>query len=276
MTTKILSCCLALIMAAPSLTAQQPGWEFTAGLAVGGQNVYPGSDDYYLTPMPSLSASYSRGSVSYSISIMEGLGVAYMIPKWGLIATANINFGARRDSAGYNVLGISVDHEASTRALLVGSTDLEAPLVLNAGLMRPTPIGLLGASVAVHRTSVSSALTGQDDTRTGLIYALQYMVAGQATERLSLSGLLSLEFMDQTYADTWHSRHQATSSSAAWEAGAGLRGTMVAAEARYWISDRVSLSVLGASTVLLGDARNSPFTAESVQRVMRTQVLYHF
>jgi outer membrane scaffolding protein for murein synthesis (MipA/OmpV family) len=276
MNTKLLGFCLTMLLAAQPMHAQQPGWAFSAGLAVGGENVYPGSNDYYLTPLPSLSASYSRGNISCSLSVLEGLGVTYMIPKWGLIASANVNAGARRDPAGYSVLGVSVDHSASTRALLVGSRDLDAPLVLNTSLMRMTPIGLVGASVAVHRTSVGSSPTEQQGSRTGLVYALQYMASRQATERLSFSGLLSLEFMDQTYADTWHTRHQASPSSPTYEADAGLRGSVVAAEAQYWISERVSLSVLGASTILLGDARHSPFTAESVQRVMRTQVLYHF
>lgn len=273
-TTWILSLCVMIAIGIQPSAAQQPGWTFTAGLGVGSENVYPGAEDFFVTPLPSASASYTAGSTSYSISILEGLGITHVIPRWGLIADVNLNAGPRRDAAGYSVLGVEIDHTPSTQALLVGAPDLDAPFVLKASLLRATPIGLLGASVGVHRTSVESPQ--QQETRTGLLYSLQYLASRQPMERLTLSGLLSLEIMDQTFADTWHSRRQAGPSTDAFEANAGLRGSLIAVEAQYWFSDRVSLAVLGGSTVLMGDAKNSPFTADRVQRVMRTQLLYQF
>ena len=275
-TVRILGACMAIGLLAQPLLGQQPGWAFTAGVAVGGENVYPGSGDYYLTPLPSMSASYNRGNATYSLSLLEGLGISYVVPKWGLIASANVNAGARRDPESFSVLGITVDHSPTTRALLVGTSDLHTPLVLNTGLFHASPIGLLGLSLGVHRTSVESPQAPQQsEVRNGLVYSLVYMAGGQVSERFSLSGLLSLDFMDQTYADTWHTRRQ-SASAGVFEADAGLRSSMVALEAEYRLSERVSLSVVGASTILMADAKASPFTVETVQRTMRTQVLYHF
>lgn len=275
-TIQLVGLCLLTAIGVQPLDAQDSRWTFTAGVGIGGENVYPGSDDYYVSPLPSMSASYRSGNLSYSISILDGVGITYIIPKWGLIATANVNAGARRDPAGYSVLGISVDHSEATRELLADSPDLDAPLVLSTTLLRATPIGLIGASLDVHRTTVGSFRAQPDHVRTGLVYSLQYLAGGQVSERLSLSGLVTLEYMDETYADTWHTRPDLGESTGAFDANAGLRGSMVAMEAQYWISERVSLSVLGASTILMGDAKDSPFTAETLQRVMRTQVLYHF
>ena len=220
-TTRILDVCAMIAITAMPSAAQQPGWAFTVGAGVGSENVYPGAEEFFVTPLPSASASYTAGTTSYSISILEGLGITHVIPQWGLIANANINAGPRRDSSGYSVLGVSIDHTASTQALLVGSPDLDAPVVLNASLLRATPIGLIGASVAVHRTSVVSPQ--RRETRTGMVYSLQYMTSVQPAERMALSGLLSLELMDGTFADTWHSRRQASPSSDDFEARAGLR-----------------------------------------------------
>jgi hypothetical protein len=44
--------CLIIALAAQVLHAQQPRWELSAGAGMGGEYVYVGSDDYYVTPLP--------------------------------------------------------------------------------------------------------------------------------------------------------------------------------------------------------------------------------
>jgi outer membrane scaffolding protein for murein synthesis (MipA/OmpV family) len=82
--------------------------------------------------------------------------------------------------------------------------------------------------------------------------------------------------MDQTYASTWYAVDQPTKSLSAFEANAGLRSSLIALEANYRISEHVSLSAVGASTILMGDAKDSPYTVETVQRTVMTQMIYHF
>lgn len=275
--THILVSSLMIALAAHVLHAQEPGWEVSVGVGVAGEHVYPGSDAYYVAPVPSLNASYTRGSVSYSLSILEGFGITYLNSNWGLMAGLNVNAGAMRDSEEYTVLGVGVEHNDRTKALLAGSPDLDTPLAATATLAYASPIGLFGASLEVHPTSVEPNQTAQqDETRTGLLYSLIYMAGGKATERLSLSGLLSVDFMDETYADTWYAVDQPTGSLSAFDADDGLRSSMVAVEVEYRLTERVTLSAVGASTFLLGDARESPYTVESVHRSVVTQLLYHF
>lgn len=274
---QVLTCCLIIALAAQSVHAEAPGWEFSLGGGVGGENVYLGSDDYYLTPLPSASASYTRGSINYSLSLLEGLGITYVIPDWGLMASVNVNAGAIRNSKEYSVLGVWVEHSEETSALLAGSPNLDTPLALTTTLAFASPVGLLGASAALHPTSVEFPESGREDvTRKGMLYSLLYMVGTQPTQRLSVSGLLSLEIMDRTFADTWYSVEQPTEALSVFKAEGGLRSGMVALEGTYRVSERVSLEILAATTALMGDAEDSPYTTEAVQRTLTTQFLYHF
>ena len=275
--TRILASTLMIVLAAQILHAQQSGWEVSIGAGLGGENVYLGSDDNYITPLPGISASYTSGNINYSLSTLEGLGVTYMNPKLGLMAGVNINAGAARHSEKYKVMGVSVKYSAKTKALLAGSPNLNTPVVVNANLSYLSHVGLFGVSMGIHPTSVKFGQTARkDETRSGKMYSLLYMVGGNATKRLSVSGLLSVDFMDQSYADTWFSVDQPTSSLSAYHADAGMRSSQIALEVKYRISKHVSLSTAAATTVLMGDAKDSPYTAESVQRAVTTQVLYHF
>ncbi len=269
---------IAVLLATQTLPAQETGWGFTVGGGICGENVYVGSDDYYVMPVPNVKASYSKGRVAYSLSVLEGLGVTYMNPNLGLLAGVNINAGETRNSEEYSVLGIPVKHSTKTRKLLEGTPNTETPFAFNLMLAYSSPVGIFGVSLAYHPISVEYNQTDdlKDETRHGYMYSALYTIGGQATDRLSISGLLSVDFMDRNYADTWYTVERATKSLNAFQASAGLRSSLVAVEINYQISKRVNLLLVGATTILLGDARNSPFTVETVQRTMSIQTLYHF
>ena len=272
-----LASCLMIVLAAQTLYAQQPGWEFSLGAGIGGENIYVGSDDYYIAPLPSAKASYTSGNFNYSLSLLEGLGITYMNPSWGLMASVNVNSGATRNSEEYKVVGVSVKHSAKTRTLLEGSPNLNTRLAVTTNLAYVTPIGLFGVSLGIHPTSVAYNQTARkDETRNDMLCSVLYTIGGSATERLSLSGFLSIEFMDQTYADTWYTVDQPTKSLSAFKADAGLRSGLIALEANYRISEHVSLSAVGASTILMADAKDSPYTVETVQRTVIMQMIYNF
>lgn len=269
--------CWMILLAAQSANAQQNGWEFSAGGGVAGEYVYPGSDDYHVAPLPSFKASYAHENVNCSLSLLDGIGVTYMNPGWGLIVDVNLNAGSTRDPEEYSVLGVPVKHSADTKRLLAGTPKLDTPLALKTMVAKTTQIGMFGASVTVHPTSVEYQRAGlEDETRTGLQYSAFYMVDVPISQRLSLSGLFSLDFMDTTYADTWYAVDQPTLVLDTFEAEAGLHSSMVMLEINYQISDRVSLSALGGSTFLMGDAKDSPFTVETVQPQAMLQTLYRF
>lgn len=269
--------CWMILLAAQSAHAQQNGWDFSVGGGVAGEYVYVGSDDYYVAPLPSFKASYTHEKVNYSLSLLDGLGVTYMNPGWGLMVDVNLNAGSARDREEYTVVGVPVKHSSDTKRLLAGTPNLDTPLALTIMLATTTQIGTLGASVAIHPTSVEYQRSGlEDETRTGLLYSALYNLDIQISQRLSLSGLFSLDFMDDTYADTWYTVDQPTPALAMFEAEAGLHSSMIMLEINYQVSNRVSLSAVGGSTILMGDAKDSPFTVETVQRQVMVQTLYHF
>lgn len=268
---------ITVVLALQTLQGQDGGWQFTLGGGIAGENVYIGSDHYYLMPLPNLKASYDRGSFHYSLSLLEGLQVTYRAPRYGLLASLNINAGDTRKADEYSVLGMAVDHREETRKRLAGTPDLDTPLALNAMLAAPSPVGVFGVALTYHPTRVAYADSDRpDETRGGFVYSALYMMGFSPSDRLSVTGLVSIDFMDQTYADTWFSVNRPTASLSPFAAGAGLRSTTVAVEITYPFSRRVDLSLVGASTVLLGGTKDSPFTVETVQRTMTMQVLYHF
>jgi len=272
-----LASCLIIMFASQTLHAQESGWKVSLGAGMAGENVYIGSDDYYITPLPSLNASYASGNVTYSLSILEGLGITYMKPDWGLIASVNINGGATRDTEEYKVMGISIKHADKTKTLLEGSPDLNTPFTVNTTLAYATPVGLFGVSATIHPTSIKyNQVAQKDKTRNGMLYAMLYMIGAPVTEQLSVSGIFSIDLMDQTYADTWFGVDQPTKTLGTFKASAGLCSSMIALEAKYQLSKHISLSAVGGSTILMADAKNSPFTVETVQRTVMTQVLYNF
>lgn len=274
---KALFVAIAVLLATHMLYAQEAGWNFTLGGGVAGENVYVGSDDYYLMPLPNFKASYAKGSFDYSFSLLDGLGVTYTNQKLGLLTSVTVNAGESRNSQEYSLLGMQVKHSAPTLELLKGTSNLDVPLALDVTLAYLTPVGLFGASLAYNPVTVEYNQTSlKDETRHGFVYSLQYMAGLPLSDRLSMSGLVSVDFMDGNFADTWFTVNQVTNSLNTFKARAGLRSSMIAVEMNYEISKRFRLSLLGASTILLQDARKSPFTVETVQRTMMLQTLYHF
>lgn len=260
-----------------SLQAQQSDWQFSIGGGVCSENVYVGSDEYYVTPVPNLNASYKRGNFDCSLSLLEGLGFTYMRPDLGLIANFTINYGPTRHSEEYSVAGITMKHSSRTKELLKGTTNCDTPYAYNTMVASVTPIGLFGISLGIHPTSVEYAAVGRDgETRTGLLYSAQYIIGSSVTDRLSFSGFCVIEYMDHEYADTWYTVETATSSLDEFTAGAGLRSSMVALEIKYRISERISLTTVGAGTLLLADAKQSPYTSESLQGTIMIQTFYRF
>ncbi len=266
-----------VVIAAQALSAQDAGWTFTLSGGIAGENVYLGSDDYYLTPLPNFRASYAKGKFNGSFSLLDGLGLSYRIPSLGLLASLSVKSGGTRNAKEYTLIGFPVKHSAKTQKLLEGTPNLDTPLEGNIMLAYLSPVGLFGASLAYHPTKVEyNQANLKNETRQGYVYSLQYMIELPAAKRLTVSGLANVDFMDRNYADTWYSVDRETNSLNTFKANAGLHSSTVAVEIKYQLSKRINFSFLGASTILLEDARNSPFTIEPVQRTMMLQTLYHF
>jgi len=272
----VLSFVIVLACCATTVVAQQ-GWDFSVGTGVYTENVYIGSDDYYVTPLPSFKANYTRGAISYSISLLEGLGVTYMNQQHGFLASVTINAGDRRNSEKYSVVCFDVDHSDKTRALLKDSPDLFTQIYVSTMFAYPTPVGMVGASLGYYPTTVEYNRDGiEDEVRQGFLYSILYIIQQPITDRISLLGMSNLEFMNQEYADAWYSVEKKTETLKEFNARAGLRDAQVAFQVGYRLSNRVSMSLDYMGTVLLGDANKSPYTVEQLHQTIGVQTSYSF
>ena len=268
---------LALVFCTTDVIAQRSQWEFSIGGGIYGEYVYVGSDDYYIAPLPHFKASYQTGSITYSISVLEGIGFTYMNSSTNLIAGLQLNSGETRDSKEYSALGFPVNHSNETRRFLEGSPDMNSPLSLEGSLIYPTPFGLVGISAKYSPISIEYQQRElSDETRHGFLYSAFYVIGTPLSKRLSIMGIFSLDVMDQGYADSWYTVNRPTETLHVFEANAGIRDFMVAAELTCKITDKFDLVLMGISTTLMNDADESPYTIEKVQRQMMTQIVYHF
>lgn len=255
----------------------QDGWSFTAGAGVYGENVYFGSGEYYLTPLPTFKATYTRGGVSCSISLLEGLNLTYVDQSRGFISSLEVNAGNRRNCDSYSVAGFDINHSDKTQALLAGTPDVFTELYLKAMFAYPTPVGVMGVSAGYHPTKVEHRQeTTPDATKHGFLYSVFYLVQRPVGNRLVLLGMSSLEFMDQTYADTWYSLDEETEALETFRAGAGLRDAVLACQLQYIASARLNTSLVYEGTLLLGDASASPYTVERLQHTFGIETTYSF
>ena len=273
----VLSFVLVSVCCATTAVAQQ-GWGFSVGMGVYTENVYIGSDDYYVTPLPSFKANYTRGAISYSISLLEGLGVTYVNPRRGFLSSITLNAGNNsRNSDVYSIFGFDVKHSDKTRTFLKDTPDLSTPYYVSAMFAYPAPVGLFGASLGYYPTTVENNQDGnEDEVRLGFLYSVLYIVQHPITERLSLLGMSSLEFMDKNYADAWYSVENKTEALEEFDAHAGLRDAQMVLQLSYRLSNRVSMSLDYLGTVLLGDAKRSPYTVEQLHQTIGVQTSYRF
>lgn len=272
----VLSFVLVLACCATTVVAQQ-GWDFSVGMGVYTENVYIGSNDHYVTPLPSFKAIYTRGAASYSISLLEGLGVTYVNSRRGFLTSLTVNVGDRRNSENYSVVAFDVDHSNETRALLRDSPDLFTQIYVSTMFAYPTPVGMFGVSLGYYPTTVEYNRDGiEDEVRQGFLYSILCIIQRPVTDRISLLGMSSLEFMSQEYADAWYSVEKEIGALKEFNAGAGLRDAQVAFQVGYRLSNRVSMSLDYLGTVLLQDAKRSPYTVEQLHQTIGVQTSYSF
>jgi outer membrane scaffolding protein for murein synthesis (MipA/OmpV family) len=207
---------------APFASAED-GWDLTLGAGVVQSPVYEGSGDYYLSPLPNLAVSYTTGEVSFSASLLEGLGVTYVDGDRGVLTSLNVSPGPERNSEGYDLLFRQIEHTDETSELLEDTPTVKGIVTTSLTLGFVTPVGLLGANAGYLPTSA-------DKTYHGFLGSLFYMLPVPLGERVRVTAIATLEAMDSQYADAWYTLADDTGSLDAFDADAGLRATQLALE----------------------------------------------
>jgi len=270
---------LMLACTASAVSAQDavppPSWTAAVGVGVASTSIYPGARERYVMPFPVFEASYTRGTLSFSASMLNGLGVSYFQPSTGLLWSLAVAPGRRRARDGYSVLGIRQEHSAQAQTFLQNSSNASTPAAAVAMLALPTRVGIVGATIGYYPTTVTPAEAGSPkQVHHGMQYSLVYMTGLPVTDRLSLSGKVQLAYMSGSFASAWYTVEHDTPALPAFAAGSGFHDTQVGVQLNYGLTQRMAFSFLAAETWLLGDARKSPFTQAARSHDIILQLLY--
>jgi outer membrane scaffolding protein for murein synthesis (MipA/OmpV family) len=252
----------ALLLCVALSAPAEDRWSFSLGGGALASNVYLGADEFYVAPLPFFRAAYRTGKIEFFASVLDGLGLQYLDMGHHLFATAGVNLGSKRDSETYNALLIPIDHSARTKRLLAGAATAWNPAYAFCLLGWISPVGILGGALYYQPTIVSGE---SDQLFHAYVPSILYLAPVQLSKRLGITVLVSLDFMDQNFAEAWYSVEKATGGLEAFDAGSGLRDVQFIFQARYKLTERVGANFLAGSQYLLGDAADSPYTTSPYQ-----------
>jgi len=234
-------------------------WEFELGAGGCSSNAYAGSAERVVSPLPCAKASYRDGGYSFQASLLDGIGASYFDLELRLLGSVNVGFGDDRNEDGYSVLGMNMAHDEDTRKLLRGSPAASTPLFMETKLGYASPVGILGVSLAYHPTTVEGRL------HHGFLPEVFYLLPLPLSERLEVAAMAALSFMDRGYAEARYDVDTPTKRLASYKAEAGLREMQFVVQVDYRFAGNFRATVLTGTSVLLGDAADSPYTSERYQ-----------
>lgn len=249
-----------LFAAASTLVHSAEGvWEFELGAGGCTSNVYTGSAERTVSPLPYAKASYRDGGYTFQASLLDGIGASYFDPELRLLGSVNFAFGNERNEENYTILGKKVAHEDDTRNLLRGSPAASTPVYTELQLGYASPVGILGVSFEYHPTILDDRL------HHGVLPGFFYLLPLPLAQRLEVIAMASLGFMDRGYAEAWYEVKAPTKSLPSYKAEAGLREMQFVVQVDYRFAENFRATVLAGTSVLLGDAADSPYTSDPYQ-----------
>jgi len=260
------------------VAAADEGWHVTVDAGAYAANTYVGSDESFVSPLPAVRATRGVGNTTWFVSLpLEGVGVSHRDPQSGMTSRLSVNFGGLRSPDEYSVVGFTVEHSDRVRSLLAGSPEVTTPLVLEASVEYPVPLGSIGASVGYHPTRVDSARAdGTDEFFHGFVLSVQYTSFVPVTRKLAVGSVLGFDVMDGNHAEAWYSVSQQTEHLAAFSAEAGPQDARVTIFASYQVAPNVSVSAVYQNMFLLADAADSPYTFDERQQTFLLRTSYSF
>lgn len=243
------------------LTAQK-AWSFAIGGVGMLMNTYPGSDEYDVSIMPEVKLSYTKGYFSFGLSLIDGVGVTYANPEIHLLTSLTFYLGSERDSETYTAGFIRKDHSARIARRLADTPTVSTIAYGEFALGYITPVGIFGASLEYHPTSYEG---DSSEFYHGILSSAYYLLSFPVTDRLTVTGKFSVDFMDARYAEAWYSLPEDTVELDAFKAEPGIKDIKMYLRMDYLLAKHVGVIVLASDTLLLGDAGRTPLTAERNQ-----------
>lgn len=267
---------ITILFFSPAIFAAE-GWQFTVNAGGLTQPTYEGSDEYYIAPVAWPDAVYAQGNMSYSFSLLNGIGLAYLNESNRLYASATVKNGAERDSEEYTCVILPVDHSDKTKTLLKDTPTALAPVIAQGTLGYMTPLGMIGVTVSYYPTTVDYSQKERDDKfYNAITNSFFFNASYPILNNLVCSGTVSLDLMDEDYADAWYSVNYETEKLDTFDANASIKDVAIQMQLTYMVSPKIGISLLGAEEIMLMDAKDSPYTTNAYQTALALYTFYAF
>ena len=250
----------ALVLCLPA--AQAPAQEADGQRGLGGGLAvvprYPGSDRHETRFFPVISFTFGRLFVGGDPGGGDGGGVGMRLfgdKSWTLGAALSVDFGKAR--------------EESDDPRLQGLGDID-------GTVRATLFAVYRYRWLAVRAGVSPDIGGENQ---GTLARLDFLARYAATERLTFSAGPGLTWASGQYARTFFAidaEQSARSGLPQYEAGRGVNNVRVSIGATQAISRSWTAGARAARAKLVGDAADSPVTADRWQDAFAVFFHYRF
>jgi outer membrane protein len=235
----------------------QPGktWNVVLGAGAGVQPTYEGSDRYRAVPIPIFSAVW-RDTVALDYN-----GLSAYWRGGGFTLGGGLTFDTGRSQSSSSLF------QGDDR--LYGLGDIPAALGVKA--FASYQLGPVGLDASLTKLTAN----GND----GLLAKFGASVPYAISERVTLIGLASTTWANQSYMQTHFGVTQAQAANsgyAAYSASAGLKDVSVGLAARYRIDEHWLLSLDARASFLTNDAAYSPITRSNINGGAMAGIAYHF
>jgi outer membrane scaffolding protein for murein synthesis (MipA/OmpV family) len=263
----------ALLACSVSLVGAGENWTFVVGGGGYVSNVYGGSDESFIAPMPIAQASYKTGNLEFSASILDGIGINYLDEERHFLAGVGVNFGEGRDSEEYSTGLYNLKHSKETERFLDGSPTVSSIVrsALTIGWL--SPVGVLGASLKYQPTTLEG---DTDEFFHAFLPSAFWRLPVPVSEKLMITGMLEVEFMNKGFADAWYTVDTMTTELDTFEAEAGLRDIRFCIQADYMFTEHIGATFLAENSFLLMDGADSPYTRSRYQLTSGLGVFFTF
>jgi hypothetical protein len=227
-----------------------------------------------MAPAPILKVSYGVGNLNLYASFLDGLGIQYLDMERRVLVGGAVNFGRNRDDEGYRAVLFPRDYGRRIAEHLAGSPAASSLLRAESMLGWVSPVGILGVSLKYFPTTVEEA--GGDDFYHAFLPSAFLLLPLPLTEKLAVTGMATLQFMDKNFAAAWYSVKESTAGLEEFDAEAGLESVRFTVQTDYMFTERIGASIFAESAFLLNDAAESPYTRSRYQFVSGLYAFYKF
>jgi outer membrane scaffolding protein for murein synthesis (MipA/OmpV family) len=196
--------------------------------------------------LPYVDASYTYNWIKPFLSVADGAGLKVFENRTGIFSSLGLDFGESR--------------KRSDNAKLEGTGALNNPVryFAKAGI-ETEPFDLL---MCVSYFPVISKYAQRERNRkyNGILYSSRLITGYPLRDNLIFQAEFGMSFMNDEFAEAYHSVKYKTGCFSAYDADAGVHDAYCETTIVWMLTDSVSLISQGRYERLLGDAGRSPLT----------------